>query len=221
MLIQKLFDESGRQYYLFVIVTVVISIVLHELAHGWMAMRLGDDTPLHTGHMTGNPLVHMGPFSLIAAFLFGIAWGQMPIDPTRLRGRYGALKVAAAGPATNLALALVAVTALGLWWRFGTIENVQLQHNLARFIWVFGLYNAMLCVFNLIPVPPLDGSHILANCHRGYADLLSDPTKQGLWFFAFMGAFMMSSVLFVGVGIVVLAYVTVLGGNIDYQILNF
>ncbi len=178
-----------------VVLTVVVSIVLHELAHGWMAIRHGDDTPIHTGHMSGNPLVHMGPFAIIALFLFGIAWGQMPIDPTRLRGKYAAAVVAAAGPATNLLLAAVALTGLGLWLRFGTIHDTQVHQNSIKFLWTFGAINLLLCIFNLFPVPPLDGSHILANFHRGYANLLYDPAKQQIFFFAFIFVFMVAGTL--------------------------
>src|SRR6056297_3003392 len=69
-------------------VWVILSICLHELAHGWTAIRLGDDTPVVTGHMTWNPIVHMGAFSLFVFAFIGIAWGQMPINPSKLRGRY-------------------------------------------------------------------------------------------------------------------------------------
>ncbi len=178
-----------------VVLTVVVSIVLHELAHGWMAIRHGDDTPIHTGHMSGNPLVHMSPFAIIALLLFGLAWGQMPIDPTRLRGKYAAAVVAAAGPATNLLLAAVALTGLGLWLRFGTIHDAQVQQNSIKFLWTFGAINLLLCIFNLFPVPPLEGSHILANFHRGYANLLYDPATQQIFFVAFIFVFMAAGTL--------------------------
>src|SRR5262245_41654647 len=92
---------------------VLLSVTLHELGHGWMAMRLGDQTPELTGHMTLNPLVHMGPFSLIVFVLTGIAWGTMPVDPTRFRmGRHGDALVSLAGPAVNLGLAVVCFVSL-------------------------------------------------------------------------------------------------------------
>ena len=69
---------------------VILSITLHELAHGWAALRQGDTTPRDTGHMTWDPLVHMGGMSLIMFALIGIAWGVMPTDPSRYRsGRRG------------------------------------------------------------------------------------------------------------------------------------
>ncbi|MFI4862003.1 MAG: site-2 protease family protein [Phycisphaerales bacterium JB063] len=203
--IQKLFssDPGERFFFLAAILTVVVSIVLHELAHGWMAIKLGDNTPNRLGRMTGNPLVHMGPFSIVALLLLGIAWGQMPIDPSRMRGKYAEAKVAFAGPATNLSLAFLSLTSLGLWVRFGggpSYEEITQLSTIAgkgyMLLWVFGQMNLMLFVFNLLPVPPLDGSHILANFHQGYANLLGDPSKQGIFLFAFMFAFMFAGALF-------------------------
>jgi len=185
-----------------VIFTVVLSITLHELAHGWMAMRLGDDTPRRLDRMTVNPLVHMGLWSLAALMIAGIAWGQMPIDSSRLRGRFGEAKVAAAGPATNLLLAIVALTGLGLWMRFDprlafeATPETQVLHNAALFVRVFGFTNLLLCVFNLLPVPPLDGSHILANFHRGYARFISDPNNGGPIMLMFIFAFVFAGALF-------------------------
>ncbi len=96
-------------------VWVIFSICLHELAHGWVAIKLGDDTPRLAGHMTWNPLVHMGPYSLLMFVVIGIAWGAMPINPSRLRGKYAEAMVALAGPLTNLGLAIIGLTALLLW----------------------------------------------------------------------------------------------------------
>lgn len=188
--VQYLVNDPQR--YFFVVVTVVISIVCHELAHGYMAMHRGDTTPESAGHLTGNPLVHMGPFSLAALFLCGIAWGQMPINPARLRGKYAEALVAIAGPATNLGLAFMTLTGLGLWARFASGGDSEIAGNAQTFLLVFGTTNLLLCAFNLMPVPPLDGSHILANFHRGYAIFISDPSKQQFFFFGFIMAFMIS-----------------------------
>lgn len=189
MFIQQALDPGHQLFYFAWILTVVVSITLHELAHGWTALRLGDDTPFYRGHMTFNPLVHMGPWSLVCLFLFGIAWGQMPVDPTRLRGKYAESLVALAGPLTNLLLALVALTALGLWIRHTPeVHTLQLV-NARNLILAFGWANLALCLFNLLPVPPLDGSHVAANLSRRYQLLASDPAHQGLWILAFGAAF--------------------------------
>ncbi|MEM8873349.1 MAG: site-2 protease family protein [Planctomycetota bacterium] len=186
-------------FFLTVVVTVVFSITLHELAHGYAAIRLGDDTPIRTGHMTLNPIVHMGPFSLIALAIAGIAWGSMPIDPSRIRHKYGEAIVAAAGPATNLLLAAVGVVGYGLLIRFG-LTSSNIGDNAADFLWTFGFINAALMVFNLLPVPPLDGSHILANFNDGYARFISNPSNQGLVFILFPIAFLLSSRFFAVIG---------------------
>src|SRR3954447_26147620 len=109
--------QKDPRFFLAVCITVVVSISLHELAHGIVAIWLGDRTPIETGHMTLNPAVHLGPISLICLLLAGIAWGSMPVTPSRLRGRYGDALVAAAGPIMNLLLGAIALVALGLWRR--------------------------------------------------------------------------------------------------------
>jgi Zn-dependent protease len=175
-------------YYVYVVVTVVFSIVLHELAHGWAALWLGDKTPRLSGHMTIDPRVHMGPVSLLMVFVLGIGFGAMPVDPTRLRGRHGHLLVALAGPLMNLLLALVALTALAVWslWAHdGSPESIE-GGNLRRFVWVFGYTNLALGVFNLIPIPPLDGSTVLAGCSRSYRRLLESVQNPMVFVFTFM-----------------------------------
>ncbi|MEM9881955.1 MAG: site-2 protease family protein [Planctomycetota bacterium] len=216
-------NPADRFYFFAVVLVVVFSIVLHELAHGWAAIRLGDPTPRVQGRMTGNPLVHMGPFSLIALALAGIAWGQMPVDSSRLRGRYAEAWVALAGPATNLVIAAVAVITLAVLMRvwglgdvpalvalFGLFGDFELgdlstvQQNLLRLLAIAGVYNVVLAMFNLLPAPPLDGSHVLANLHRGYANFIGDPAHQGVHLLLFIGCFMIASQVLFGWGYVIL-----------------
>ena len=144
------------------VVWVIGSIVLHELAHGWTAIRLGDRTPIETGHMTWNPLVHMGQTSLIMFAIVGIAWGQMPVNPARLRGRHADAMVSAAGPVMNLTLFGFALLGTAL-----TAINGKPLGDAAYPLFVFFLtgawLNIALALFNLLPVPPLDGSRILAS----------------------------------------------------------
>jgi Zn-dependent protease len=213
LFIQKAFDPATQFFFFSVVISVVISITLHELAHGWAAIRQGDDTPIRTGHMTGNPLIHMGPFSIAALMIAGIAWGQMPIDPTRLRGKYAEAWVAFAGPAMNFALSLVSLTGLGLWWRFGTFTNSTVQQNGVSFLLAFGGINALLGVFNLFPVPPLDGSHIMANLNRKYAMFVGDPAHQGMMILAFIFLFSAASVIFQPVFQAAVDYVTLVAGD--------
>lgn len=183
-------------FYVSVVATCVVSIILHELAHGMAAIRQGDDTPIRLRRMTLNPLVHMGGFSLLMLVVAGIAYGQMPVNPHRFRSRYGPAIVAFAGPAANLALAGLALTALGLWERRAVLNDSVFQANLVQFLWIFGITNIVLFLFNLFPVPPLDGSRILANFHDGYGRLVDDPSKQHVFFAMFVGVFILSNHLF-------------------------
>ncbi len=196
LFIQKAFDPATQFFFFSVVISVVISITLHELAHGWTAIRFGDLTPIRSGRMTGNPLIHMGPYSIMALFIVGIAWGQMPVDPTRLKGKYAEAWVAFAGPATNFILSLIALTGLGLLMRFDTLAGAQIEKNSLDFLYAFGGINAILGVFNLFPIPPLDGSHILANFNRKYAMFISDPSKQGMMLLAFLFLFSVARVIF-------------------------
>jgi len=162
------------------VVVVIGSIVLHELAHGWAAIRLGDDTPIELGRMTWNPLVHLGGFSLIVFAVIGIAWGAMPINPSRIRGRHGVALVTLAGPAMNFALALVSCVLLALWVVFAPRAGVAdpLLTNFQRFFRYGVWLNIVLGLFNLVPVAPLDGGRILAEYFKPYARLLEGPNGQ-------------------------------------------
>lgn len=161
--------QTAPHLFVYVVVTVVLSITLHELAHGLVALRLGDPTPKLSGHWTWNPVVHMGAPSLVMLLLFGIAFGAMPVDPTRLRGKRAEALVALAGPASNLALALIGATSLAVWQLAvdGRADTVLLS-NLREFVFVFSVINLALAIFNLIPVPPFDGAHILAGLAPAY-----------------------------------------------------
>ncbi len=206
--------QSNPPYYAAAVMTIIVSITLHELAHGFAAIKLGDDTPEYSGHMTWNPITHMGPFSIAAAFLAGIAWGSMPVDPTRLKGRYAEAIVAAAGPAVNLLLAILAFTSLGLWMRYGgPIGPADYRtENGHMVLEVVGRFNLLLCVFNLLPVPPLDGSKILANFNRPYAEWTGDPENQGITVMLFVISFLIAGYLLNPLMVVAGGYVGLLAG---------
>lgn len=183
-------DPSDRFFFFTVVVTVIISIVLHELAHGWAAIKLGDNTPILQNRMTGNPMVHMGPYALLALAIAGFAWGQMPVDPTRLRGKFAEAYVALAGPITNILLALACLTPYALWLRFGGIApDNSLADNAQTFLWIAGAFNLLLAAFNLLPIPPLDGSRVVANLYRPYARFVGDPANYGAIMIGFFFAF--------------------------------
>jgi len=173
---------------------VIFAIVLHELAHGWAALWQGDDTPKQLGRMTLNPLVHMGGASLLVFALVGIAWGVMPTDPSRYRwGRRGRIFVAAAGPAVNIALGLVALTALAVWLKVGP-SGQPIYRNLAVFLWTGGWLNAVLAALNLLPVPPLDGSAILSGLSWRAYRLYQNPQARMFGLFIMLAVFFMTPI---------------------------
>ena len=177
--IEYLFDPASQLFFGCVVITVVISIVLHELAHGWVAIWQGDDTPRLQGHMTGDPMVHMGGFSLLMLALVGMAFGLMPVNPGNFRSRYGDALVSAAGPAMNFLLALLALTALAVWVKSSGTALEGPAKNGQYFLQIFGTTNIALGIFNLLPVPPLDGSTVLGNfvpAYRRWLDSLGNPT---------------------------------------------
>jgi Zn-dependent protease len=178
--VHDVFQTQGLPYLLSWIFWVLLSITLHELAHGWAAIWEGDNTPRETGHMSGNPIVHMGGLSLIVFALIGFAWGMMPVRPWHFRHRrLGEALVAFAGPAMNLALAFLSLTALGIWWGLDptarTNPAAEWITHATNFLWLGGWLNLVLFALNMIPVPPLDGSRILAAASQGLRQLYNHP----------------------------------------------
>lgn len=179
---------------------VIASIVLHELAHGWAALACGDDTPRTTGHLTINPLVHMGQASLIMFAIVGIAWGAMPVNPSKFRPRFGESIVAFAGPLMNVVLAALSLAGLVVWlglaaggWTGNRAVDEPLLSNVALFLDTGVMLNLVLAAFNLLPVPPLDGSRILADFVPAYRRLWQSEHGQVLALIAFVGLFMFGS----------------------------
>ena len=176
---------------------VIFSITLHELAHGWAAIWQGDDTPRRYGRMTMNPLVHMGPWSLLMFALIGIAWGAMPVDPSRFRDRRkGRIYVSGAGPAMNIALALIALTLVIPWLVFGP-QGTLIHRNLTIFLWTGGWLNIVLAIFNLLPIPPLDGSSILSGLSIRVYQFYQNPRAQMIGMFLVLVVFISGCFSFV------------------------
>jgi len=145
------------------IVVLIFSVVIHEVAHGAVAYYLGDPTAKYAGRLTLNPIPHLDPIGsiLVPAFLiiigspFLFGWAKpVPFNPYNLRdSKYGSAKVALAGPASNLLVALTFGLAIRFFPALAGFPGIFL----ATLVFI----NILLAVFNLMPIPPLDGSHIL------------------------------------------------------------
>lgn len=173
MLIEYLSKDPA--YFFIIVVAAIVSVTLHELAHGVAAILLGDDTPRELGHMTWNPIVHMGWMSLLLLVLTGMCWGMMPVSPWRLRGRHGHALVAFAGPACNVLLALAALTTIELWEILVVGAGTGYGALAYRFFFYMGILNFALAAFNLLPIPPLDGATVLSGFHAGFRRLVQNP----------------------------------------------
>jgi Zn-dependent protease len=150
--------------YFRLIVILIFSICLHELAHGVAAINQGDDTPSRSGHMNLNPLVHMGAESLVFLCLFGIAWGAMPVNPSKFRSRqWGDFIVSAAGPLSNLILGFICIGALKI---SGSSQFISRE-----FFWLAAIVNFNLFLFNCLPIPPLDGFYMFGKFFPGLRQL--------------------------------------------------
>ena len=155
-----------------------MSLGLHGRARGSAARWQGADTPRQMGHMTADPMVHMGGMSLLMLAIVGIAFGAMPVNPRNFRSRYGDALVSAAGPAMNFLLALMAYIGLAIWLKTAGFAPEGPTRNGQVFLTVFGFINIALGIFNLLPVPPLDGSTVLGNfvpAYRRWLNSLGNP----------------------------------------------
>jgi Zn-dependent protease len=152
---------------LFSIAVLIFSIVIHEFSHGWMANHLGDPTAKYMGRLTLNPIPHidlMGSiilplFLLISNAGFIIGWAKpVPYNPYNLKDqKNGPALVGIAGPASNLLLAII----FGVIIRILLIQGVAVDSSIIMFFGLVVFYNILLAVFNLVPIPPLDGSKVL------------------------------------------------------------
>jgi Zn-dependent protease len=186
-------DSSILMRAVFVLIPMILSLTVHEFAHAWVAYRLGDDTAARMGRLTLNPIAHIDPIGTllipIAGLLSGVpffGWAKpVPVSPVnytrKLSMRTGDILVSAAGPVSNLLFAALLVGVLAIVGPSALSDIAAGTRNLhvavVRLLGWTMLINLGLFVFNLIPVPPLDGSHVLAGLlpdkHRGVMEFIS------------------------------------------------
>lgn len=142
------------------VITVFIALTFHEFAHGWVAYRLGDDTASLQGRLTFNPIKHLDPIGALMLIFFGFGWAKpVPVNPLRFRGnrKRGMMLVAASGPISNLILALLSAFII----RFLLSGILPMNTLFVNFFYYFMQVNVILAIFNLIPLPPLDGWRVV------------------------------------------------------------
>ncbi len=150
------------------LVPALMAVTMHEVAHGFIAEKLGDPTARLLGRLTLNPVKHLDPIGTIALLVFGFGWARpVPVNANNLRrGPKDMIWVSLAGPTANLLLAIFCALLLrvSMYFLLTLPENSQILPLLkpVTFMAAFGLFiNVILCLFNLLPIPPLDGGHVL------------------------------------------------------------
>lgn len=154
-------ENLSLVYIVSVIIAIIVSLTIHEFMHAYVGLKLGDDTAAEAGRISFNPFDHIDPLTtivlpIVTILVFGVpilAAKPVPFNPSRLKfGDFGSAMVSAAGPLSNLALAFIGALVAQL---------VGLGSTLEQFLQVFVVLNVAVFVFNLIPIPPLDGSRVL------------------------------------------------------------
>lgn len=158
--------------YIYIIPAALIAIILHEIAHGLMSYWLGDPTPKRQGRLSLNPLKHLDPIGTLCLIFFHVGWAKpVVVNPNCYKHKKGGMAlVALAGPLTNFIIAIISIILLSLISVFGNI-NSNITYIFLNFFQYLAIINLGLGIFNLIPIPPLDGSKI-------FGALLSDNAYE-------------------------------------------
>ena len=179
------------------VIPLILSLTVHEFAHAWSAWQLGDDTAQRQGRLTLNPLVHLDPLGTLLLPLLGIPFGwakPVPVNPARFRRDVnmgtGMMLTAVAGPLANVLLAIASAVSYGLTLRFAP-DVLARNEGLGAFLLTCVVMNVGLALFNMLPIPPLDGSRVVER-------LLPYGMRQGWARFAQFAPLLLLGVLFVG-----------------------
>lgn len=174
---------------IFRIPALLIALTVHEYAHARAAVILGDPTPRLMGRLTLNPVAHLDPIGLIMLWLFKFGWAKpVPINPSYFKNyRQDMLVVSLAGPVSNMVLALLTAFLIGI------LAKMQLlSGGWVKVLWMTYTYNIILAIFNLVPIPPLDGAKVLASILPGQQGRIFDQLEQ-------YGPFILMGLVYIGV----------------------
>ncbi len=147
--------------YIYIVVAALFAIILHEIAHGLVSTWLGDPTPKRQGRLSLNPLKHLDPIGTLCLIFFHVGWAKpVVVNPDYYKNKKrGMALVALAGPLMNFLLAMFSIIIMAIFVKVNAYSNVLII--IYNFLLYFSVINLGLGLFNLIPIPPLDGSRIL------------------------------------------------------------
>ena len=147
--------------YIYIVVAALFAIILHEIAHGLVSTLLGDPTPKRQGRLSLNPLKHLDPIGTLCLIFFHVGWAKpVVVNPDYYKNKKrGMALVALAGPLMNFLLAIFSIIIMAIFVKVNAYSNVLII--IYNFLLYFSVINLGLGLFNLIPIPPLDGSRIL------------------------------------------------------------
>ena len=178
--------SADPNLYFSLVIIITFSICFHEYCHARAALWQGDHTAAMQGHLTLNPLKQMGVLPIIMLLVVGISWGAVPVDPRNMRKKYSPALVAFAGPAANIALFLVFAFLAAISVKFG--KNPVITISARDFLSSGAILNVVLFLFNMLPVPPLDGFNVFTYLFPAM-NRINQEVRNGMLFLLLMIAF--------------------------------